>query len=294
MTLRPAHAAVASISETSRRLRAFTKGDPLLPAPRRHCGRWTNQWNFSRRHRKRLGWLQAIAYIATYGPALDPVRVAPGAPRPCRRAARLLRRPSTARSRSSNWPSSGSARRSTSATKSSTTASLSTGCAAWAQCSSRTSTRCPMAVRWCFRAWRAETGPGRRAGARAGYFRRHLPFVSKVHRQAERLIEAGRHILFIGHAVHPEVIGTSGQVPRRRNDAGRNRRDAERIAPIDPANLAFLTQTTLSVDDTAEIIAILSRRFPTIRAPPGRGYLLTRRPIARPRSRRSRRSASGC
>ncbi|MBA3676777.1 MAG: 4-hydroxy-3-methylbut-2-enyl diphosphate reductase [Sphingosinicella sp.] len=95
------------------------------------------------------------------------------------------------------------------------------------------------------------------------------PLVSKVHRQAERLVESGRHILFIGHAAHPEVIGTFGQVPADRITLIDGVSDAETIMPASAENLAYLTQTTLSVDDTAEIIAILERRFPTIRAPKG-------------------------
>ena len=79
------------------------------------------------------------------------------------------------------------------------------------------------------------------------------PLVSKVHRQAERLIADGRHILFIGHAGHPEVIGTFGQVPAGQMSLIEDAGDAETVAPADPTNLAFLTQTTLSVDDTAEI-----------------------------------------
>jgi len=93
------------------------------------------------------------------------------------------------------------------------------------------------------------------------------PLVSKVHRQAERLVEQGRHILFIGHAGHPEVIGTFGQVPDGLMTLIETAAGAEAVAPADPHNLAYLTQTTLSVDDTAEIVAILERRFPTIRAP---------------------------
>ena len=93
------------------------------------------------------------------------------------------------------------------------------------------------------------------------------PLVSKVHRQAERLIERGRHILFVGHAGHPEVIGTFGQVPEGRMTLIETARDAEAVAPRDPDALAFLTQTTLSVDDTAEIVAILRRRFPSIQGP---------------------------
>jgi len=93
------------------------------------------------------------------------------------------------------------------------------------------------------------------------------PLVSKVHRQAERLIEEGRHILFIGHAGHPEVIGTFGQVPDGAITLVETVEEAERVAIPNEANLAFLTQTTLSVDDTAAIVDALKRRFPAIRAP---------------------------
>jgi 4-hydroxy-3-methylbut-2-enyl diphosphate reductase len=95
------------------------------------------------------------------------------------------------------------------------------------------------------------------------------PLVSKVHRQAERLVEQGRHILFIGHRGHPEVVGTFGQVPDGSMTLLETVADAEAIVPDDGANLAFLTQTTLSVDDTAQIIGVLKRRFPTIVAPKG-------------------------
>ncbi len=95
------------------------------------------------------------------------------------------------------------------------------------------------------------------------------PLVSKVHRQAERLIEQGRHILFIGHRGHPEVIGTFGQVPDGQMTLIETTTDAETVSPQDPDMLAFLTQTTLSVDDTSEIIAVLKRRFPSIQGPRG-------------------------
>jgi 4-hydroxy-3-methylbut-2-en-1-yl diphosphate reductase len=93
------------------------------------------------------------------------------------------------------------------------------------------------------------------------------PLVSKVHRQAERLVENGRHILFIGHAGHPEVIGTFGQVPEGRMTLVETAEDAERVDPDLSGGLAYLTQTTLSVDDTAEIVAILERRFPDMARP---------------------------
>jgi len=93
------------------------------------------------------------------------------------------------------------------------------------------------------------------------------PLVSKVHRQAERLVAAGKHILFVGHAGHPEVIGTFGQVPPGVITLIESEEDAERVAPPMPDNVAFLTQTTLSVDDTAAVLAVLKRRFPDIQAP---------------------------
>ncbi|HEX7856565.1 MAG TPA: 4-hydroxy-3-methylbut-2-enyl diphosphate reductase [Sphingobium sp.] len=96
------------------------------------------------------------------------------------------------------------------------------------------------------------------------------PLVSKVHRQAERQIEAGRHIAFIGHKGHPEVIGTFGQVPPGTMTLIESVEDAEAfIPPSDGNGLSFLTQTTLSVDDTADIAAVLQRRFPDIVAPKG-------------------------
>jgi 4-hydroxy-3-methylbut-2-enyl diphosphate reductase len=93
------------------------------------------------------------------------------------------------------------------------------------------------------------------------------PLVSKVHREAERHHAAGRHMLLIGHAGHPEVIGTMGQLPDGAVSLIETRRDAETIAPADPAHLAYLTQTTLSVDDTAEIVTVLKARFPAIQGP---------------------------
>jgi 4-hydroxy-3-methylbut-2-en-1-yl diphosphate reductase len=93
------------------------------------------------------------------------------------------------------------------------------------------------------------------------------PLVSKVHRQAERLIAEGRHILFIGHADHPEVIGTFGQVPRGAITLVETVHDVAELDFPNSMNLAFLTQTTLSVDDTALVVEALKTRFPEIRAP---------------------------
>ncbi len=93
------------------------------------------------------------------------------------------------------------------------------------------------------------------------------PLVSKVHRQAERQIEAGRHIIFIGHAGHPEVIGTIGQVPDGTITLVETVADVAGLDFAAEAPLAFLTQTTLSVDDTAAIVRALRDRFPQINAP---------------------------
>ncbi|GAA0284793.1 4-hydroxy-3-methylbut-2-enyl diphosphate reductase [Alteraurantiacibacter aestuarii] len=93
------------------------------------------------------------------------------------------------------------------------------------------------------------------------------PLVSKVHRQAERQIEAGRHILFIGHKGHPEVIGTFGQVAEGEMTLVETVDDVDRLEFPEGQELSFLTQTTLSVDDTADIIAALKIRYPQIVAP---------------------------
>lgn len=95
------------------------------------------------------------------------------------------------------------------------------------------------------------------------------PLVSRVHRQAERLVESGRHIVFIGHAGHPEVIGTFGQVSDGAMSLVETVADVAALTPADPDNLAFLTQTTLSVDDTAAVVAALQQRFPSIHGPRG-------------------------
>jgi 4-hydroxy-3-methylbut-2-en-1-yl diphosphate reductase len=95
------------------------------------------------------------------------------------------------------------------------------------------------------------------------------PLVSKVHRQAERLVENDRHIIFIGHRGHPEVEGTFGQVPDGAMTLIETFDDVATLNPADPAKLAFLTQTTLSVDDTAEIVRALKARFPAIQGPRG-------------------------
>ena len=93
------------------------------------------------------------------------------------------------------------------------------------------------------------------------------PLVSKVHVEAERHAKNGKEIVLIGHAGHPEVIGTMGQTPDGSMYLIETADDARSFTPRDPDRLAFVTQTTLSVDDTAEIVSILQERFPSIDSP---------------------------
>ena len=93
------------------------------------------------------------------------------------------------------------------------------------------------------------------------------PLVTKVHREAERLSETGHEIVLIGHRGHAEVVGTMGQLPAGAISLIESVDDAERFEPRDAARLAYTTQTTLSVDDTMAIIAVLKRRFPAIAGP---------------------------
>ncbi len=93
------------------------------------------------------------------------------------------------------------------------------------------------------------------------------PLVSKVHREAENLYKMGYHLILIGHQNHPEVIGTMGQLPEGSIDLIQNEQEAKKYKFEKNKNLAFVTQTTLSVDDTANIIEVLKGRFPGIREP---------------------------
>ena len=93
------------------------------------------------------------------------------------------------------------------------------------------------------------------------------PLVTKVHREAEIHHKREREIVLIGHAGHPEVIGTMGQLPQGAILLVESLADVARLEPRDPENLAYVTQTTLSVDDTAEIVAALKRRYPGIAGP---------------------------
>lgn len=93
------------------------------------------------------------------------------------------------------------------------------------------------------------------------------PLVSKVHIEAERLFEQDAEIILIGHAGHPEVIGTMGQLPEGAVSLVETVTDAENFTPINPDKLSYITQTTLSVDDTLEIVDVLRGRFPQIQCP---------------------------
>ena len=99
------------------------------------------------------------------------------------------------------------------------------------------------------------------------YLNATCPLVSKVHVEAERHHAAGRHILLIGHAGHPEVEGTLGQLPDGAITLVESAEEAEAFEPGSDAPLAFITQTTLSVDDTVEIVGVLRKRFPEIAGP---------------------------
>ena len=109
--------------------------------------------------------------------------------------------------------------------------------------------------------------PAEAAARQMIYVDATCPLVSKVHVEAERHHTDGREIVLIGHAGHPEVIGTMGQLPGGGIALVETVADAERFVPKDPNNLAFVTQTTLSVDDTADIVAVLQARFPEIASP---------------------------
>ena len=93
------------------------------------------------------------------------------------------------------------------------------------------------------------------------------PLVSKVHREAENLFKAGYHIILIGHKNHPEVVGTMGQLKKGSIDLIQNEEEAENYQIDKDKKIAYITQTTLSVDDTKEIINVLKRKFPNLKEP---------------------------
>ncbi len=93
------------------------------------------------------------------------------------------------------------------------------------------------------------------------------PLVSKVHREAENLHKAGYHLILIGHQNHPEVIGTMGQLPKGSIDLVQNEEEAEKYLSKNNQKIAYVTQTTLSVDDTVNIIDILKKKLPILKEP---------------------------
>src|SRR3954465_6468425 len=109
--------------------------------------------------------------------------------------------------------------------------------------------------------------PAEARARRMLYLDATCPLVSKVHVEAQRHHDAGREIVLIGHAGHPEVVGTMGQLPEGAVALIETVADAQAYQPRDPATLAFVPQTTLAVDDTADIVAALRARFPEIAAP---------------------------
>ena len=108
------------------------------------------------------------------------------------------------------------------------------------------------------------------------------PLVSKVHREAEYLYKSNFHILLIGHQNHPEVIGTMGQLPEKTIDLIETTNDAKKYSNNSGKNLSYITQTTLSVDDTIDIINVLKKKFPNIKKPKKEDicYATTNRQVA--------------
>jgi len=109
--------------------------------------------------------------------------------------------------------------------------------------------------------------PANAAARKMFYLDATCPLVSKVHMEAERHHRDGLEIILIGHAGHPEVIGTMGQLPDGAVRLVESAEQARDIAPADPERLAYITQTTLSIDDTQEIVDILMSRFPAVVGP---------------------------
>ena len=109
--------------------------------------------------------------------------------------------------------------------------------------------------------------PAEADGYKIEYIDATCPLVSKVHREAENLYKAGHHIVLIGHVNHPEVIGTMGQLPKDSIDLIQNENDVENYTLEAGKKIAYVTQTTLSVDDTKNIIASLKKKYPKIKEP---------------------------
>jgi 4-hydroxy-3-methylbut-2-en-1-yl diphosphate reductase len=109
--------------------------------------------------------------------------------------------------------------------------------------------------------------PAEAEGYKMEYIDATCPLVSKVHREAENLHNAGYHIVLIGHLNHPEVIGTMGQLPEGSIDLIQNEKDVKNYELVRGKKIAYVTQTTLSVDDTKNIIAALKKKYPKIKEP---------------------------
>ena len=109
--------------------------------------------------------------------------------------------------------------------------------------------------------------PEQAKGYKMEYIDATCPLVSKVHREAENLYKTGYHIILIGHNNHPEVIGTMGQLPKDAIDLIQNEHDVEIYKLHQNKKIAYVTQTTLSVDDTKNIISALKKKFPDIKEP---------------------------
>jgi len=112
-----------------------------------------------------------------------------------------------------------------------------------------------------------KTVPAEANNLKIEYIDATCPLVSKVHREAENLYKNGCHIILIGHKNHPEVIGTMGQIPKDGINLIENVEDVKKYENKENKNLAFVTQTTLSIDDTKEIIDALRKKFPNIKEP---------------------------
>ena len=109
--------------------------------------------------------------------------------------------------------------------------------------------------------------PAEAEGYKMEYIDATCPLVSKVHREAENLHNAGYHIVLIGHLNHPEVIGTMGQLPKGSIDLIQNEKDVKNYKLVSGKKIAYVTQTTLSVDDTKNIIESLKKKYPEIKEP---------------------------
>ena len=184
-------------------------------------------------------------------------------------AARLLRRGRARHRIGGTGAGRSTARRSTSVTRSCITATWSTACGPKARFSSRNSAKFPNdhapVIFSAHGVARAIPEEARRRNLFT--IDATCPLVTKVHREAEIHNRRGREIVLIGHAGHPEVVGTMGQLPPGSITLVETLEDVEKFTPRDANKLAYVTQTTLSVDDTAAMVDLLKQRFPDISGP---------------------------